>query len=366
MTRNLVTAAVLAAAVVLWMAAGQWSGGEAQGARGPVAASADPQASALNRVRVEVIAAEPRTRHVVLRGKTASKRMVEVKAEIAGGVVSRPAERGMRVAEGDLLCELAVDDRAVAVREARADLETARIELKGSLELQKQGLLSDVAVASAQARRESALANLHRQELNLQRTRIVAPFDGVVENLPMNVGDYAVPGATCATLIDLDPMLVRADVTENEVESLEPGQAVTGSSAVGREIAGTVSFVGAQSDPATRTYPVEITVDNRDYSIRSGMTVTMRIAVERVPAHQVASSLLGLDDAGAMGVRTLDADNRVVFSPVDILEDGAQGVWVTGLPDTVLLITVGQQYVALGETVEPVFADEPQDQFAGL
>ncbi len=272
----------------------------------------------------------------------------------------------MRVQAGDLLCEIAVDDREVAVQEARAALQTARIEHQGSLKLNKQGLLSDVAIAASSARQEAALANLHRQELNLARTGIVAPFSGVVEDLHMNIGDYATPGAPCATLIDLDPMLIVAHVTEAEVQYLTDAQPVEGTTATGREIAGTVSFVGMQSDPVTRTYPVEITVDNGDYALRSGLTVSLRVPVEQVSAHQVSPSLLSLDDAGELGLRIVDDASRVAFRTVEIIENGPDGLWIRGLPEVVNLITVGQEYVAIGDIVEPVFSNARTDQLANL
>ncbi len=370
MSKNIISASIVAVSLALWLGSGQLpatqveadqpeSRSQAQSA--PVAADGD-----ISRVRVSVIDSESRTRHVTLRGRTESKRIVDVKAEIAGSVVSRPVERGMQVSQGDVLCEIAIDDREVSLQEARAAFQTARIEHQGSLKLKKQGLLSDVAIANSEARQEAARAHLHRQELNLARTSIVAPFDGVVEELQMNVGDYAAPGAACATLIDLDPMLVLADVTEAEVDSLMQNQAVAGLTATGRELNGSVSFIGKQSNPVTRTYPVEITVDNQDYSIRSGLTVTVRIGVEDVPAHQISPSLLTLNDAGRMGLRILDASNRVVFQAVEILEDGAAGTWITGLPHTVNLITVGQEYVAIGDIVEPVYSTAGQDQVAGL
>jgi multidrug efflux system membrane fusion protein len=253
------------------------------------------------------------------------------------------------------LCEIAVDDRAAAVAEAKAALEDARLEYQGSLKLHKDGLLSQTAIAGLAARLESARAQLRRQELNLERTRVVAPFGGVVEDLHMNTGDYATPGAACATLIDLDPMLVRADVTEAEVERLQPGKRVTGRTSTGRDIEGVVTFAGKQSDPVTRTYPVEITVDNADYAIRSGLTVNVRIGLDEVQAHRLSPALLSLGDQGELGVRTVDANNRVVFYTVRIVEDGPAGVWVTGLPETTHLITVGQEFVAAGEVVEPVY-----------
>lgn len=370
MPNNFISASIVAAALVLWLGSGIFSNttpasqsGDSM-SLGQVALPAGERA--LSKVRVAVIKSEPRTRELVLRGRTQSKRTVDVKAEVSATVVSRPAERGMRVSKGDLLCELAVDDRAVALKEARAALETSRIEQRGSLELKKQGLLSDVAIANAEARLEAAKAQVHRQELSLAKTRIAAPFDGVVETLQMNEGDYAVAGAACATLIDLDPMLVVAHVTEAEVDSLLQRQAVSGVTATGRELAGSVSFVGTQSDPATRTYPVEITVDNQDYSIRSGLTVELHIGLEKVPAHQISPSLLTLNDAGQKGIRILDASNRVVFKAVEIIEDGSEGMWISGLPSTANLITVGHEFVAVGDIVEPVFSTKGKDRVAGL
>jgi multidrug efflux system membrane fusion protein len=290
--------------------------------------------------------------------------MVQVKAEIAGMVVARPVERGMRVARGELLCQLAVDDREAAVAEAQAALEDARIEYQGSLKLKEQGLQSETAIAGAAARLESARAQLRRQTLNLERTRIAAPFAGVVEELQMNTGDYAVPGASCATLIDLDPMLVSAAVTEAEVENIALGDRVYGRTSTARDIEGVVTFVGKQSDPVTRTYPVEITVDNADYSIRSGLTVSVRIGLGEVQAHRISPALFTLNDQGEMGVRTVDKAKRVAFHPVRIIEDGPEGVWVTGLPRTTRLITVGQEFVVAGQLVEPVYAVDPGAQVA--
>jgi multidrug efflux system membrane fusion protein len=366
MPKNLISASIVAAGLLLWLGSGLFVDDTAPQEHAALAFQEQPSSAArdLSQVRVEVIKSEPRTRFLVLRGRTESKRMVEVKAEISGKVISRPVERGMQVAKGDLLCEVAVDDRKVAVADAQAALEDARIEHEGSLKLKQEGLLSEMAIAGSYARQEAARAQLLRQRLNLQRTRITAPFEGLVEDLQMNTGDYAAPGAPCATLIDLDPMLVRADVTEAEVEELDVGDHVSGRTRVGRELAGVVTFVGKQSDPVTRTYPVEITVENSDYSIRSGLTVNVRIGLGEVQMHQISPALLTLGDTGEMGVRTLDQSHKVVFHTVNIVEDGSVGVWITGLPATTNLITVGQEFVSAGELVKPIYVGESGDQVA--
>jgi multidrug efflux system membrane fusion protein len=368
MSNNILSACVIALGLLLWLGSGVVFNEPPPPAHAALAFQDRPQANAdtgePRRVRVELIWSEPRTRYLELRGRTESKRMVDVKAEIAGTVISRPVERGMQVVKGDLLCELAVDDREVAVTEAKAALENARIEHEGSLKLKQQGLLSQITIAGSAARLEAARAQLHRQTLNLERTSIRAPFDGIVEDLQMNAGDYATPGASCATLIDLDPMLVRADVTETEVENLRPGDPVFGRTSAGRELRGRVTFVGRQSDPVTRTYPVEVTVENGDYSIRSGLTVSARVGLEEVQAHQISPALFTLSDTGEIGIRAVDEANRVVFHAVRIIEDGSDGVWITGLPDTTRLITVGQELFFNDTATTEIYTMAGGDQVA--
>lgn len=351
MKKNFITATLIGVGIVLWLASGLFASDDSQDK------SADAQtliasADEAVRVRVAQFNAEQRTLTRILRGKTASKRTAQVSAEIVGRVIKRPVERGDRVLAGDLLCELALDDRAAIVKEAQANLSQAEIEYRGALELKDRNLLSEIRIAQVGAQLESARANLAKQQLNLTRTKIVAPFDGVVENLHMDVGDFATAGSPCATLIDLDPLLISANVSEQDVQLIDVGRPVSARTSTDQRLEGIVTFVGSQSENTTRTYPVEITVPNEDYSVRAGLTTIVSVEANTVLAHRVSTSLLTLDDAGIIGLRAVDQNNRVIFHPVTIVEDAVNGAWVTGLPGVVRLITVGQEYVAAGEIVE--------------
>ncbi len=361
MHKNWLTASLIGAALIFWLLSGVIFGeapvtGHATLSDVNSARKAQGQLH-IAQVRVEVRHAQPRKRFLTLRGRTQSKRIVDVKAELSGKVIARPIERGARVVRGDLLCQLALDDRQVALTQMQAALKEAEIEHEGSLKLNARGLQSQTAIARSEAALESARADARRAQLNLERTRIVAPFDGVVERLPLNIGDYAINGSLCATVIDLNPMLITADVTEAEVGYVELGTSVLGYTSVGKEIQGQMTFVGKQSDPLTRTYSVEATVENADYNVPSGLTTSVRIELNEVLAHRVSPALFTLNDAGVIGVRLVDQDNRVVFYAVEIIEDTAQGAWVTGLPSVVNLITVGQEFVLAGQLVEPIYVD---------
>jgi multidrug efflux system membrane fusion protein len=67
-----------------------------------------------------------------------------------------------------------------------------------------------------------------------------------------------------------------------------------------------------------------------------------------------------LNDDGALGVRTIDDTALVAFSPVEIMRDTPNGIWVTGLPEVANVIVTGQEYVTAGVTVSPTWEELSQ------
>ncbi|MCZ6658944.1 MAG: efflux RND transporter periplasmic adaptor subunit, partial [Gammaproteobacteria bacterium] len=171
----------------------------------------------------------------------------------------------------------------------------------------------------------------------------------------VELGDYLQLGGACATIVDLDPMLLVGQIAEKTLHRVHVGESAYGDLATGETVSGLIRFIAQQADPVTRTYRVEVEISNADYAIRSGITTKIRIPAETVLAHKVSPALFALDDFGAVGVRTLDGDNRVEFHLVDIVRDDVDGVWITGLPERTTLITVGQEFVVPGEVVNVQF-----------
>ena len=363
MRKTYITAAVIALATVLWFVSGALTAGEGP-AEHPSLAEANERARASvgdmppTTVRGRVIHAVALPERVKLRGRTENKRTVEVRAETSGRVVERPVERGTRVAAGDLLCRLAVEDRNARLAQAEAAVEQARIEYEGSQRLQDRGFNSETAIAQAKARLATAQAQREAAVLDVQRTAVRAPFAAVVEDAPLEIGDYAQPGTVCASLVDLHPMLLVGSVSERDVSRFGIGANADGQLMTGQTASGPVSFVGQQADRGTRTYRVEVTVPNPDYALRSGITTEIAIDVGAVEAHKISPAVLALDDAGNVGVRIVDAEDRVRFQEVTIIADADDGVWVRGLPAVTTLITVGQETVVAGERVDVQFQSE--------
>jgi multidrug efflux system membrane fusion protein len=347
--QSLFIALGISAALTLWLLSGTGATGSA---RDPSLEGPRVDRPAITRVRVRIMEARPVTRDVVIYGKTEAARGVTLRAEIDGRVVAIGAKRGARVREGDTIVRLDVRDREARLQQARALVDQRDIQFDAAKRLKSKNFQSKSHVAEALANLEAARAAVTRVEVEIANSVLVAPFDGVLHTRPVEIGDFIAEGKEVARIIELDPILVTGDVTQRELDHLEVGARGGAKLITGEELEGVVRYVASEADEATRTYRVELEIDNADQSVVSGTTAEMRIPAETVLAHYISPALLSLNSQDQIGVKSVDDDGKVVFHPVDIVRTGIDGAWVTGLPERVRVITVGQGFVREGDKVE--------------
>lgn len=306
-------------------------------------------------VRVAVLRSQPYEKDIRVRGRTQAFRTVDVRAEQSGRVVATPAVRGSRVNTGDVLCEIAVDTRAADLAEAESRREQTLFEYTAIQDLRKQGLVSAVSESQAKASYDSSLAAVERASLALANIRMRAPFAGVVETRPVEIGDLLERGGVCASVLDDSPMLLVGLVPENDIGSLELGAPVKANLLGGEQLGGKVSYLSRDADSQSRSYRMEAEITSLSSEIRAGISAEILIAASEIQAHLIPASALNLDDNGNIGVKVLNGNN-VAFLRVEVVGDEAtqlnSGIWVTGLPEQVNLITHGQEIVFAGQTVQ--------------
>jgi membrane fusion protein, multidrug efflux system len=330
---------------VVWIGSGQLSHGN----NAPDAAS-QSKVSAIPRVQVAVLTAEDRSATITVHGRTQALHAVDVRSEVEGVVSAIHFEKGDSIKKGALLCEIKINDRGAKLDQMRAMVAQTEKQHAVDLDLQKNGFRSAIQVSQSGAQLEAAKAAERTQEIELDNTRMRAPFDGVVDDRYVDVGDYMRVGDKCAMLIAPEPFLAVGSVSEREVGQIKEGDPASASLVTGETVQGKVRFVGSKSDDTTRTFRVEVELPNPDAKLRDGVTADMHIPVSRVKAVKISSGIMVLDDNGVVGVRTVQ-DGVVRFLPIQIVSDGPDGTWVSGLPDNVMVITVGQEFVSNGEHV---------------
>ncbi len=358
MKKTYLAALIVALIFVGWMLSGQLGNGDARLPAPTLAESRDAllrqREDTPTAVRVRTLTAETQRATVTLRGRTEANRRVAVRAETSGLIVDLPVEKGEMVRAGDIICRIDAGSRPARLDEARAAVTLAELEYEGVRRLEDRGLVSSTGVASARAKLATARADLSQRELDLSHTAIRAPFDGVVEERPVELGDHLTAGQVCAEVLDPDPLLLVGQLSERDVARIRLGDPGQGRLLTGETAPGVITYLAQSAHPSTRTFRVEVAVSNADTQLREGITTELILPVEEHRAHHIPSSVLALDDVGELGVRILNADDRVEFVRIRVIRDSPTGLWVTGLPETVTLITVGQELVVPGERVQPV------------
>ena len=197
---------------------------------------------------------------------------------------------------------------------------------------------------------EMARAELHQARLDLAHTTIEAPFQGVVEERTVEVGDYVGPGDP-VVVIEQDPFLVVGDAPETMVDRFQPGEPGTAQLADGRTVEGKIRFVATQADPM-RPGPSGSRLEGRNAeALPAGMSARIVVREPPVPARRISAAALVLADDGTVGIKAVDAGGLVRFHPARIVKAETDAVWLGGLPEELRVITTGQGFVAEGEKV---------------
>ena len=349
----------LVIAVAVWLISGQFSDNTED------RLTANPTThAARTAVRVRTQSAERVMRTITVNGKTAPARIVELAAETDGRIVATGAKRGASVARGIMIVRLDERDRSARLAEAEAIVKQREVEYEGRQQLMSASYVSEAQLQEAVALLEAAKTELTRAELDLSYMNIRAPFNGALQSRVVEIGDFVKRGDPVASFVDNRTLVVSANLSEFDARYVAVGDNAEARLATGETVMGRIRYVAPVADEATRTFVVELEVDNSDGALRVGGTAVLHIPAEEILAHRVSPSLLTLDDSGNVGVKIVNSEGRVEFVVADIALSSANGVWLAGLPGNATIITVGQGYVATGAHVNAIPESEANTKVA--
>jgi multidrug efflux system membrane fusion protein len=306
------------------------------------------------RVQVDTRQAQSIDRYINIYGNSEPARMVEMGTESEGRVEEIYAPRGQQLKAGDPILRLDLRDRQARVNQSKASVREHQTRYDAQQTLKSDGYASDSQIAETLAKLETARAELTRAQLDLENMTIRAPFDGVLQERDVELGDFVRAGDKIGTFVDNTTVIITASVAEGDASNVKAGDTATAKLVTGQNVSGQIRYVSAVADRETRTFMVELEVPNPDGSLPAGVTAELQVSTGRVEAHKVSPSVLTLSTDGTLGVNTIDSFDRVQFFPVEIIQSDSDGIWVSGLPVVAQVVVVGQGYVSPGQSVVPV------------
>lgn len=354
-----IAAIVLFLLMIIWVASGSLSPEQEFSNPRPLVME-----SGLKRVQVERMQGEATQREVLISARTAANRRVELRSEIRAKVLAIHKNKGERVQKGDVLIELDARDWPARLKQAKANLKQRQLEEQSAQKLFAKGLANESQLAKVQTDLANAEAEMIQYTLQVNATQIKAPFDGIVDQRNVEIGDFVKDGQEVATVLDFSPYLVTGNLSEQEAANVHIGDQAYAILVNGQRVNGHIRFVASEADAQTRTFPVELEVKNPSGVMTSGLTAKIHVPQPETHAYHVSPALLILNDEGKLGLKGIDEEHRVTFLPISLLKADKAGIWVYGLGEKADIITIGQGFVEYGELVEPVFVTEQHQETA--
>ena len=350
-----IAAICVLAAAAAWIATGEFSSvGSAEESAGQDTPAPETSATAKPIIRT-VAAVDPvfvdHARTIRLSGITAADKRAVLAARSDGVINSLALVKGGAVTPDELVMTLEGPETLAQAKIAEISLAQRERELERAERLFAGGNAPEIEVTNSRSARDAAGAELARAKASVERLELRAPFPGIVDTLDVQLGEWVQTGAPVATILALDPIVVKAEVSELDLASVTVGSEARVRLANGTELVGTVRVVAREASSETRTFPVEIALPNPDLALPSGMTAEVRLSATPVRAVVVPRSIITLSETGALGVRVVGADNIAGFAPVTIIDDTPEGLVVTGIPEARQIVTAGQDMIRDGETV---------------
>ena len=348
MNKTIKTAILVLSALLLWMLTGIFQNSSNSNDINSLKINTE---ETVVKVKAKKIKSKLRQSNVLVQGRTESNRNVLVSSETNGIVKEIFVKKGDFVKKDQILCKLSTDSRKAKLDEAKALMLQKKLEWDASKVLVEKGYRSQTKAAGSKAAYDASKALVIQMEEELENINIRSPFDGFFNDNLAEVGDFLSIGMPCGQVVDYNPILVIGQVSEQEIKKIKSdiqGYAVL---STGEKLNGLLSYVSKTADSKTRTFRIELEINNSNFDIKDGITAELFIPTKKVQAHLIPPSSLTLDSDGKIGVRHIDSNNEVIFSDVEIIGDEKELIWVSGLPEEITLITIGQEFVIEGQKV---------------
>lgn len=354
------------------------------------------------KVATNIFISEQIDQSILIQGQTIYNKKVDVKSQTTGNIINLNFKRGDKVSKNSNLLNISIENREEILTSVQKDIDRLKkeiiineknrnnllsknseliklyeIEYLSAKQLIDKGLSSksklslasfnlansrsdqveinlnfETNLASLESQISSYNSELKKINLDIKNTNILAPFNGIITEKFIEISDYVTPGNILLTIVSLDPIKVQGYLSEFDINKVKSNTKTIIENSNGVRKEGKITFISPSAETSTRTFEITIEADNSDLAYKSGITTSIIIEGSKLEAHKIPPSILTLQDDGIVGVKALSKENIVIFYPIVKVKDTVNGMWVSGLPNKVNLITSGQEYVTIGQLIE--------------
>ena len=196
-------------------------------AQSELVAGEKQQSAPLPKVQTTHFIPQEMLKELNLYGKSEANSRAVIRAEVAGKIIKISTEKGDYVKTGKSLVNIEKSELPERLAQAKAQLAESELNYKAVKSLNDKGLQGRGKLAEVNSLYLVAKTNVRQLTLQLKRTNVVAPFDGVLQEQFADKGDYLQVGDPIFSIENTNPIVIRGDATEHHISQLKKGQKVS-------------------------------------------------------------------------------------------------------------------------------------------
>lgn len=321
--------------------------------------SADTRSAERKKVtKVEVIKLSPRklVNYATYIGHLKPVNRVTLSSEISGTIDKADFLTGQSIKKGETLIRFDTRRLKLNKKMNESNYTLALMDYKREKSLYIKNLSTLAKVATLKNRLDVNKVRLDMSKLDLTKSQIQSPLNGVIKLKYVEKGEYIGPGKKVAEIIDISSVLAQVNIPEKEIRFVKPRKKiyVTLDALKGKQFVGYVKTIGLEADMRSRSFAVEVEIKNPDRDLLPGMLARLKmltLSINRqvvIPRHTIQE-----EETGSFVY--LVRNNRTVKQPIKLgitIEDEVQ--IISGLKFGQFIIETGQQLVTDQEPVKVI------------
>ena len=343
-------AALIALAVVLWMASDNLLPGPPQEVLDKIKATQTEKKE--KTFIVSAVEVKNDNTDIVVRasGVTEPSYTISVIARRSGIVTDILVTEGMNVKKGQIIARLDRENLDVDLEAAISAEKSAQQSFDIAEKLGKN-YASNLELVQSEATLKQAKAQVAGIKQQIEYTELKAQKSGILEELFLETGQLIQKDRSVFTIMGMEKMKLIAPVPQTQIGKISLNDNVVVTIPGIEEKIGKVKRIASAANQATRTFDVEVEIENEDGSVRAGMSSEVSIVIDQAKAFSVSPAHLAISEDGSLRVKIVNDQNVVSIVDVKLIRASGNMAYVSGLNDGDLMLTTGQAFVSAGEKI---------------
>ena len=298
-----------------------------------------------NKLKLMETTAQIRTKYLSFAAVAVAYNEVNLTPQITGTVIEKFVNDGDALKAGSKIVQIKNDALLKRFEHMENQVEATKLQYDAQKKLVNKGLGSELDLENAAMMLKGAEADLTTAKTELDNSIIVAPFDGIIDEIHVKEGDLVSNIGAGHTIIgrfiNLKSIEARAYLSQYERRQISDKAEAIIIKDNEENIKAQITFIASAADENTGTFLVKAVGENI-VKIADGEAVVLKVNVGDVKTHKVPISSLLVNKGGDLSVKILDEKNQVQQIKVMLVDEDEQGIWISGLPDRCNIVLAGQ------------------------